>query len=90
MNPAADDPQFAPVDPQQRAEACRLLLGGGKVEAEQVELLTAAVDADEVARQGLLGAYQAGRLVGAVFSQVQPGRTDRLREVRAHRSRRCL
>ncbi len=45
------------------------------VRKEQAESLRAAVDGDQDASEGFLGAFRAGRLVGAVFSQILPGKT---------------
>jgi len=42
---------------------------------QQVDALLAAVALGEVSPQGLLGAHRRQRLVGAVFSQLQPGKT---------------
>jgi len=41
---------------------------------DQLDLLCAAFDADEIASEGLLIADRGGRLVGVVLSQLHPGR----------------
>ncbi len=45
------------------------------VRKEQTESLLGAVAGDQDASEGFLGAFRAGRLVGAVFSQIMPGKT---------------
>jgi ribosomal protein S18 acetylase RimI-like enzyme len=74
---AAYDPQIGPVSPEGRAEALRLVfsrLAEGDRQ-RQLEMFLDLAPAVEDSLSGLLGAYRRGRLVGAVFSQVQPGRT---------------
>lgn len=74
---AGHDPEIRPVSSQGHAEAFSLVFG--RLEAEprrqQVETLLTGIAGGKVSPQGLLGAYRGGRLVGAVFSQVEPGRT---------------
>ena len=78
MNPAAaHDPQIGPVSPERQAEALRLVfsrLAEGDRQ-RQLETFLAAAPGAELSLSGLLGASRHGRLVGAVFSQIQPGRT---------------
>jgi len=54
-----------------------LILGRHAVEERRahMESLLADADSSPLAAEGLLGAYRSGRLVGAVFSQLQPGKT---------------
>jgi len=68
--------QIAPVSAKQHCEAFALIFSHLAVEPRrlQVDTLLAAVASGEVSPQGLLGAYRRERLVGAVFSQLQPGR----------------
>jgi ribosomal protein S18 acetylase RimI-like enzyme len=78
MNPAAaHDPQIGPVSPERQAEALRLVFSR-LAEADrqrQLETFLAAAPGANVSLSGLLGASRRSRLVGAVFSQIQPGRT---------------
>jgi mycothiol synthase len=74
---AANGPQIGPVPPEEQTGALRLVFSRLTEEARQRQLETLGVG---IAAAGLrfpelLGAYRRGRLVGAVFSQVQPGRT---------------
>lgn len=76
MSTAAHDVRIGPVEPPQQAEALRLVLSRLAEEdrQRQLEPLLAAAAADDPALPGLLAARRHGRLVGAVFSQIQPGR----------------
>lgn len=70
-------PAIVQVPTPQRAGAlalicCRL---SADDRADQVKAFSSAIGSDEGRLGGLLGAYRNGRLVGAVFSQVQPGKT---------------
>ena len=77
MNSLADDPEIGPVSPEERTEAFALILSrqAAELRNQQVETLLKAVAAREISPQGLLGAYRQGRLVGAVFSKLEPGKT---------------
>ena len=74
---AARDPQIDPVPPDRRAEALGLVFS--RLEEEdrrrQLETFLTTNPGAEPWFSGLLGGYRHGRLVGAVFSQIQAGRT---------------
>ncbi len=75
--PDTKAPRVSPVPPPLREGACRLMTAHlpEDVRQPQAESLLAAVDADQAASEGFLGAFRADRLVGAVFSQILPGKT---------------
>jgi len=77
MNSAVDHPQIGPVPPPEHTEALRLVFSRLPAEdrTEQVETLLADAASGAASVEGLLGARSGGRLVGAVFSQIQPGKT---------------
>ena len=70
-------PPIVHVPAQQREDAIALILCRLPADdrADQMEVLSSAIGSGEGRSSGLLGAYRNGRLVGAVFSQVQPGKT---------------
>jgi len=72
-----NDAQIEVVAAPQRAEALGLILSRHEAEERRAHLesLSAEAESGPVAAEGLLGAYRGGRLVGAVFSQLQPGKT---------------
>lgn len=72
-----NDVRIGPVSPQGQPEALRLVLGPLASDdlERQRELLGAGGAGGERSLPGLFGAYRAGLLVGAVFSQLQPGKT---------------
>ncbi len=76
----SEDPQIGPVSPEERAEALRLVFSRLAEEdrRRQLETYLAATPGAELSFSGLLGARRQDRLVGAVFSQIQPGRTATL------------
>jgi ribosomal protein S18 acetylase RimI-like enzyme len=69
--------RIGPVLPAGQDEALRLLLTrvAPAERPQQMAALAAAAAASEGGVNGLLGAYRGERLVGAVFFQVQPGKT---------------
>jgi len=71
------DVQIDVVAARQRAEALGLVLSRHSSEERRANLpsLLAAAGSSPLAAEGLLGAYRGGRLVGATFSQLQPGKT---------------
>ena len=78
MKPAAaDNCPIGPVAPRHRGEALALVFRDLTWDdrSRQVEMILAGLASGEVSPQGLLGAHRDGRLVGAVFCQVQPGKT---------------
>jgi len=77
MFPADDHPPIGPVSDKHLPEALRLVFShlspdDGKVHEEAI---MAEIAAAEISAAGLIGAVREGRLVGAVLSQIQPGRT---------------
>ncbi len=74
---AADNLQIGPVSAEDRAEAFELVFSRMATDERrpQVDSLVTTTASGEVSAEGLLGARRHGRLVGAVFSQVQPGKT---------------
>ncbi|MBN2476751.1 MAG: GNAT family N-acetyltransferase [Pirellulales bacterium] len=78
MSVTDDQPtEIRAVSADRRADAFALVCSRLPVaqRQQQVAAWLAAVASGELSRQGLLGAYQSGRLVGAVLAQLQPGRT---------------
>ncbi len=78
MNGAtADAPEISPVLLPQRAEAFALVFSyqTEELRRQQVQTLMTAVATGELSSQGLLGAFREGRLVGAVLSKIEPGKT---------------
>ena len=73
----SEDPRIGPVSPEQRAEVLRLVFSRLAEEdrRRQLETYLAATSDAGLSSSELLGAHCGGRLVGAVFSQIQPGRT---------------
>jgi len=71
-----DPPIVRPVAPEARAEVLALVFGYLMADdrAERVEALLAGSQSGTVPMGGLLAARRGGRLVGGVFSEVQPGR----------------
>ena len=72
------DPQIGGISPQDRAEALELVfshLPPDDRRRQIGEALAHASPPDGGPFEGLIGAWRDGRLVGAVFSQIQPGRT---------------
>jgi len=74
---AAHDPQIGPVPAEQQAEALRFVFSrlAERDRRRQLETFLTAAPGTEVCLSGLLGASRHGRLVGAVLSQIQPGKT---------------
>jgi GNAT superfamily N-acetyltransferase len=68
--------QVGPVPPQDRDQALDLAFSylEPAERRRQVDESFAVQRGDRAAVDGLIGAWRAGRLVGAMFSQVQPGR----------------
>ena len=83
MSPIDDQSlRIGPVSVEEHAEAFALVFShlAATERTQQVETLLASVASGEVSPQGLLGAHRRRRpadrnLVGAVFSQLQPGKT---------------
>jgi len=76
----SEDPRIGPVSPRQRADTLRLVFSRLPEEdrRRQLETYLAATSDAGLSSSELLGAHRRGRLVGAVFSQIQPGRTATL------------
>ena len=75
-----DDPQcptIRPIDPKDEDQALALLVAPAATEdrAMRLETMRADLRDGEPASAILLGAYRGGWLVGAVFSQLQAGRS---------------
>lgn len=80
MNDTQSLLQIVAVPAWQRSEALRLTFRR-LAEAELPQYLEMALTAEAAATSpwdGLLGAYRGGQMVGAVYSQIQPGRTAAL------------
>lgn len=80
VNPDSSNLSIASVPPADYADALDLAFSHLDAEERrrQVESILTAAAADELALAGLFGAYRKGRLVGALFSQLQPGKTATL------------
>ena len=76
----AEDPRIGPILPEHRTEALRLVFSGMEEERRrrQLDVYLPAFHGADPSACVLLGAHREGRLVGAVFSQIQPGRTAAL------------
>jgi ribosomal protein S18 acetylase RimI-like enzyme len=74
---AAENLEIVPVPPRERADALAMVASRLQQQErrQQVETFLAGIRTDQVAPDGLLGAYRGGRLVGAAFSQIQTGKT---------------
>ena len=70
-------PPIVQVPTQQREDALALIFCRLPADdrADQVKEFSSVIGSGDTSSGGLLGAYLNGRLVGAVFSQVQPGKT---------------
>src|SRR3989304_7723627 len=68
--------QVYPVLPNDRSRALDLVFDHLKKEerSRQIETIQSAFAANEISMEGLLGAYRSGVLVGAIFSQLMPGK----------------
>jgi len=77
MFPIDDHPPIGPVSDKHLPEALRLVFGRLSPDdrTAQEEAILAEMAAAEISALGLIGAVREGRLVGAVLSQVQPGKT---------------
>jgi mycothiol synthase len=70
-------PRIGPVSADLRAEALALVFSrlAGEEHRQQIETTLRKLTAGEASPAGLLGADRDGELVGAMFSQIQPGKT---------------
>lgn len=70
-------PRICPVSPQDRLTALDLAFGRlpAAERKQQIETILSSLANNELSHDGLLGVYRAQSLVGAVFSQIQPGKT---------------
>jgi ribosomal protein S18 acetylase RimI-like enzyme len=70
-------PRICPVSPEDRSAALDLTFSPLPPEgrSRQIETILSASATDKLLWEGLLGAYRGGRLVGAAFSQILPGKT---------------
>jgi ribosomal protein S18 acetylase RimI-like enzyme len=80
MNASNSPLRIAPVLPADRDAAFGLVFGQLSADQRRLHIAEAlAAEASQTTAQGgLWGAYRGGRLVGAVFSTVQPGRSAAL------------
>ena len=72
------DPQIGGILPQQRVDALELVFSHLQPDERQRQIGEALVEMSLPANgpfEGLIGARRNGRLVGAMFSQIAPGRT---------------
>jgi len=70
-------PPIVQVPTRQREDALALIFCRLPADdrADQIKEFSSAIGSGDILPGGLLGAYRNNRLVGAVFSQVQPGKT---------------
>ncbi len=68
--------QICPVSPEGRSAALELAFGYLSHEdcIRQIDEISSASPTAAGARDGLFGAYRGGKLVGSIFSQIQPGK----------------
>ena len=70
-------PNIAPVPPEETPRALTLIFSylPPKERDEQVEAVLSTAPSSGSSLAGLLGAYRQNDLVGAIFAQIQPGKT---------------
>jgi ribosomal protein S18 acetylase RimI-like enzyme len=68
--------QICPVSPENRSAALELAFSylPCKDRQQQIESISSASSTTKHPWEGLLGAYRSGKLVGSIFSQIQPGK----------------